>query len=159
MGSFVAAYEPARLSSDRTRLLPPCKKVVFNSQEIWNDERLERELARYTGCSLAESSEQIAFWVDDICFRLATSKVVWLEQIGMLTITDDNKIQFELDANVNFSKNAFGLEAIKVKYVDIPSEAQVGALVQRTSKKSYGLFIFIGLLLVAAGILIYLYYR
>ncbi len=108
LGSFVAEYHSATVANDHSRINPPFKKITFSPQEIWNDERLERELANRAGCTIAEAREKVAFWVDELCFKLGVERKVRLDNLGYLTISSNNQVSFTLNAGLNLLKDAYG---------------------------------------------------
>ncbi len=161
LGSFVAKYHSAEASDDRKRIYPPFKEVTFSPQEIWNDERLERELANRAGCTIAEAREKVAFWVDDLCFKLGVERKVRLDNLGYLTISNNNQVSFTLDIGLNLLKDAYGLTAVDVK--DVPEiipeeEGQINPSIVKPKKRRYDWIIFVGVVVVVA-ILLAIYYN
>lgn len=162
LGSFVAEYHSATPANDRKRLYPPFKEITFSPQEIWNDERLERELANRSGCTIAEAREKVAFWVDELCFKLGLERKVRLDNLGYLTISDDNQVSFTLDNGINLLKEAYGLTPVDVK--DVPKVEPEAKEPEKQPKKGlrklrhYDWIIFIGVVLVIA-VLLAVYYN
>lgn len=161
LGSFVAEYHSADVSSDRRRVYPPFKAITFSPQEIWNDERLERELANRAGCTIAEAREKVAFWVDELCFKLGVERKVRLDNLGYLTISRDNQVSFTLDTGLNLLKDAYGLTSVDVK--DVPEivpeeEKQIKPSVVKKKKHRYDWIIFVGVVIVVA-LLLAVYYN
>lgn len=159
LGSFVAEYHSATPSNDRRQLYPPFKEITFSSQEIWNDERLERELANRTGCTIAEAREKVAFWVDELCFKLGVERRVRLDNLGYLTISTDNQVSFSLDKEINLLKDAYGLTPVEVKNIpEIELEAGGGekaksAAATPSKKRHYDWIIFLSVLVVVVTLL------
>ncbi|MDR0659930.1 MAG: hypothetical protein LBG19_03830 [Prevotellaceae bacterium] len=161
LGSFVAEYHSAEASVNRKQIYPPFKEITFSSQEIWNDERLERELANRTGCTIAEAREQVAFWVDELCFKLGVERKVGLDNLGYLTISSGNQVSFTLDKGINLLKEAYGLTPVEVK--DVPKvmfeeEGQFKPSIAKRRKVHYDWIIFIGVVIVVA-VLLAIYYN
>ena len=162
LGSFVAEYNSAEASQDRRRVYPPFKAIHFSSQEIWNDERLERELANRVGCTIAEAREKVAFWVDELCFKLGVERRVKLEMLGYLTISNDNQVSFTLEAELNLLKDAYGLTSVEAK--DVPEvihkedEPETPPEKPALKKRRYDWVVFIAVV-VAAAVLLAVYYN
>lgn len=112
LGSFLGQHAPARLSEDGAMMLPPAKRINFHQNEIWNDEKLEKLIARRRKISLGKAKELVAFWIDDICLSLSTGNEVVLEGLGTFRVTADNKLVFEQQLTHNFLLESFGLEAV-----------------------------------------------
>lgn len=161
LGSFVAEYRPATASGNRKQLYPPFKEITFSPQEIWNDERLERELAKRAGYSIAEAREKVAFWVDELCFTLGVERKVRLDNLGYLTISDDNQVSFVLDQGINLLKEAYGLTPVDVEDVPIVSlsdkKMEGQQSFSKTKKRRYDWIIFVGVVVVAAILLAFFY--
>lgn len=161
LGSFVAEYHSATVSENRQRIYPPFKEITFSSQEIWNDERLERELAKRVGCTTAEAREKVAFWVDELCFKLAMEKKVRLDSIGYLTISDNNQVSFVLDSGLNLLKDAYGLLPVEVKKIPVvreePQEPQKQPKGKAKKKRHYDWIVFIGIVIAVAVLLAVIY--
>lgn len=162
LGSFVAEYHSATPTNDRKCIYPPFKEITFSSQEIWNDERLERELANRTGCTIAEAREKVAFWVDELCFKLGMERKVRLDNLGYLTISDDNQVSFMLDKGINLLKEAYGLTSVDVK--DVPdvkpkaNETEIQPKRGLRKLRHYDWIIFIGVV-IAIAVLLAVYYN
>ncbi len=155
MGSFIASYHPASPSDDKKLLLPPCKEVIFNPKEIWNDERLERKLAQNISCSLAKAQEQVALWVDNLCFRLAIERLVQVEGLGTFTLSDSDQIGFTFEKNINLLKEAYGLGAVPFSYIPVTTSATAKNV--QPKKRSYAWLIFIIILVAVATVVVLLY--
>jgi hypothetical protein len=163
LGSFVAEYHSAEASGDRKHIYPPFKEVTFSSQEIWNDERLERELANRSGCTIAEAREKVAFWVDELCFKLGVERKVRLDRLGYLTISNDNQVSFMLDQGLNLLKDAYGLTSVDVK--DVPKVKPDEIIPEKypetkatKKKRRYDWIIFLAVV-VAVAVLLAVYYN
>ena len=161
LGSFVAEYHSAEASGNRKHIYPPFKEVTFSSQEIWNDERLERELANRSECTIAEAREKVAFWVDELCFKLGVERKVRLDKLGYLTISNDNQVSFTLDQGLNLLKDAYGLTSVDVKDVpeiDPEEENLIKPSIVKPKKRRYDWIVFIGVVVVVA-VLLAIYYN
>lgn len=139
--------------------MPPFKEIIFNPQEIWNDERLERMLADRIGCTIAEAREKVAFWVDELCFKLATERMVALDKLGVLNISGDNQVTFTLNSNVNMLDEAYGLPPLKLDKA-LPDKVEIPESIPtyEPKKRSYAWLIFLGVVFAVAGLLV-LYYN
>ena len=161
LGSFVAEYHSATVSKNRRQLYPPFKEITFSPQEIWNDERLERELASRVGCTIAEAREKVAFWVDELCFKLGVERKVRLDNLGYLVISKDNQVSFALDEGINLLKEAYGLTSVEVKNVPIvepddkKSDGEQGS--KTAKKRRYDWMIFVGVIVAVAALLAFFY--
>ena len=112
LGSFLGQYKPAYLSDDG-KIMPPSKKIAFHQNEIWNDEKLEKLIARREKISLGEAKEKLAFWIDEICVMLATGEQVELPGMGRLRVADRSRLVFEQDSP-NLLRESFGLAPVSL---------------------------------------------
>ena len=135
LGSFLGQYKPAYLADDG-KIMPPSKKIVFHQNEIWNDEKLEKLIARREKISSGEAKEQLAFWIDEVCVMLATGEQVELPGMGRLMVADRSRLVFEQESP-NLLRESFGLEPValssnagfvapKPKYIPPPDQSSSG---------------------------------
>ncbi|MDR2564433.1 MAG: SPOR domain-containing protein [Prevotellaceae bacterium] len=110
LGSFLGQYKPAYIADDG-KIMPPSKKIVFHQNEIWNDEKLEKLIARREKISSGEAKEKLAFWIDEVCVMLATGEQVELPGMGRLMVADRSRLVFEQESS-NLLRDSFGLEPV-----------------------------------------------
>ncbi|MDR2467109.1 MAG: hypothetical protein LBD35_06915 [Prevotellaceae bacterium] len=115
LGSFTSEYSPSYIVDGI--IYPPSKSIVFYQNEILNDEKLEKRLARYNRESIGVAKEKIAFWIDNICVLLATGEDVFLPGLGKLYVSNQSKLMFE-QSSENMLLDSYGLFPVEIRPVN-----------------------------------------
>lgn len=146
---------------------PPYKRIDFYQNEIWNDEKLEKLIARRKRLSLGKAKEQLAFWIDDICLGLSSGKEVMLPGIGKLYVNRENRLIFEQNLIENFLLDSYGLEPVNLtpiegRYNPIPNPEFIQELQNKKRKhiqRVINILLITLLICVGATILFLSYYK
>ncbi len=121
IGAFVGNYQPAKLNEDTFELAPPYKEITFSKDETWNDELLEKSVARVEEISDDEAKRMIAKAVDSIVDELNKNESCDLPGFGRL-VKEAWRITFEIEEGLNLLTEAFGLETISIPIPAIQQE-------------------------------------
>lgn len=126
-GAFITQRQPAHISAETNEFFPPQKSISFNSQLNKNDGLLANYLMETENISYAAALEKINSFVEDLQHVLAGKNPVDLPKLGIFTLNQEEKLQFEPAVSNNYLKEAFGLDSItsnKVSRIEVVSEEE-----------------------------------
>lgn len=111
-GAFITETVSARYNGTSNTFVPPKKTILFNSLLQQNDGLLANHIALEENISFNQAvvliQEQSALWKED----LNNKKVIYLKNIGELSLNSEQKIQFEPVGSTNYLTSSFGLTAV-----------------------------------------------
>lgn len=111
-GAFITETVSARYNETSNTFSPPKKSILFNSLLQQNDGLLANHIALEEHLSFNEAlqriQEQVALWKS----ALASQEVVYLKNIGELSLNAEQKIQFEPVGSTNYLTSSFGLTSV-----------------------------------------------
>ena len=116
-GGFVTNRIGAKLNSDTHTFYPPTKQIAFNSHLTHNDGLLANYIA---------SSEQISFEKATTAISLSVikwrnelqKKAIQLDNLGAISLNENQQIIFEPKKEVNFLTASFGLTTIESSSIE-----------------------------------------
>lgn len=111
-GAFITQQHSARLDTSTNRYHPPKKTVSFNRQLIKNDGLLANYIMETEMVSYERALEKLELFVQELTVVLQTQKTVSFGKIGAFSMTEEDKLQFEPAAHMNYLKEAFGLDSV-----------------------------------------------
>ncbi|TXD49675.1 SPOR domain-containing protein [Polaribacter sp. IC073] len=141
-GGFVTNRIGAKLNSDTHTFYPPTKQIAFNSHLTHNDGLLANYIA---------STEQISF--EKAATAISLSVVKWrnelqknaiqLENLGAISLNENQQIIFEPRKEVNFLTASFGLTPVESSSIERYRQAvkPLIPVVNATDKKGASAFI------------------
>ncbi|MGJ8743418.1 SPOR domain-containing protein [Polaribacter sp.] len=141
-GGFVTNRIGAKLDETTQMFYPPSKQITFNSHLKHNDGLLANYIASAENISFEKASTAISLSVIKWQNELQTAAIS-LENIGTLSLNDENQIIFEPNAVFNFLTDSFGLTALESSAIKRYKE-QVKPLVpvvEKTAEKGIPAFI------------------
>ncbi|MDT0675326.1 SPOR domain-containing protein [Autumnicola musiva] len=109
-GAFLSQKQPAFIDSKTSTFYPPKKVVSFNRQLVKNDGLLANYLAEAENLSYSNAIYKINEFVASLEKSLEEDKQAELENIGKLSFSEENILQFEPYTNVNYLTDSFGLD-------------------------------------------------
>ncbi len=137
-GAFITETVSARYNETSNTFAPPKKTILFNSLLQQNDGLLANHIALEERISFNEAvvliQEQVALWKAN----LNTKDVVYLKNIGELSLNSEQKIQFEPVGSTNYLTSSFGLTAVMANALtrDLqPTETKIVELPNVTNTK------------------------
>ena len=113
---------------------PPKKTIAFNGMLKENDGLLANKISATDGISYKAALKKIKKDIKTLASSLNVGEVE-IDNIGILRLNDEKKIQFQPNQNVNFDSRSYGLESFtrpprktsspeeKVKKLSIPDYA------------------------------------
>lgn len=110
-GAFITQQHSAGLNGKTGEFFPPKKTVSFNRQLVKNDGLLANYIMEAEKVSYREAIEQIHQFVQDLELVIEKNRLVSFDKVGVFTLTDGEKLQFEPATQINFLKEAFGLSS------------------------------------------------
>jgi len=109
-GGFVCNHISAQLEEETGILSPPNKTILFNSQLKENDGLLINHISSHEKISLEKAKNEVLKFVDQCNSNLKKFRSLRFEKIGLFTLSDEGKILFTQDSNVNYNINSYGFQ-------------------------------------------------
>ncbi len=117
-GGFIARYEGATIHTLKHSLLPPRKKLAFNSSLKVSDGLLENTISRKEGISLDEVTVELKSFVAEIEDGIEEIGHYQIAGIGKFFYNEEYSIQFEADAKENFLEESYALPELYFKPIE-----------------------------------------
>lgn len=112
-GGFIANYESARIDSNTHIMYAPKKTIVFNKSLQNNDGLLVNEIASCEGLTFKQAKKELDKYVLNLNESLQLYKKVFIDEVGTLLKTSDDKILFVQSNTRNHLLDSFGLTTIQ----------------------------------------------
>ncbi len=116
-GGFIANRVPSRVNEAQQRVEPPRKVVAFNSNLIQNDGLLANHIAVVENMTYDNAVRHISDFVEVLKTEIQLKKYSAIKGVGDFYLNSENKIVFVPEADVNFSKETFGLFPISIRKI------------------------------------------
>ena len=117
-GGFVANYESARIDRRSHIMYAPKKTIVFNKSLQNNDGLLVNEVASCEGLSFKQAKKELDKYVVDLNESLQLHKKVFIDEVGTLLLTTENKILFVQSNTRNHLLDSFGLSTLQYPAIE-----------------------------------------
>ncbi len=111
-GAFITETVSARFNETSQTFVPPKKTILFNSLLQQNDGLLANHIALEENISFNQAVALIYEQVNSWKCTLHEQQVIYLKNIGELTLNSEDKIQFEPVGSTNYLTSSFGLSAV-----------------------------------------------
>lgn len=111
-GAFITETVSARFNETSQTFVPPKKTILFNSLLQQNDGLLANHIALEENISFNQAVALIYEQVNSWKNTLHEQQVIYLKNIGELTLNSEDKIQFEPVGSTNYLTSSFGLSAV-----------------------------------------------
>ncbi len=115
-GGFMSNRIGARIEN-KTQFYPPYKKLGFNASLSYNDGLLANEIAASEHITFEEANQKIAAAVSNWNQQLQTEDLL-LDQIGRLSLNDDQQLIFDPNTEINYLSSSFGLDSYSKKFIE-----------------------------------------
>ncbi len=125
MGSFIAEIAPSVFSDRAMVIHPPFRRLLFRTNEIWNDELLENLYAKEAGLDIEVAKGRLSVFLKDFKNELNSRKSVRIPDFGTMRATDQNDYFFVVDKDIFIYPDAYGLEPINIKLLPKPGLIEV----------------------------------
>ena len=129
-GAFVAQQQPATFSDDGKRLTPPSKKIIFRTNEVWNDGYLEEALAAKENKPKEEIKRILGSFLQNLAFDADNGKRILFKDLGSLSKNPDGTYRFDMLPGVNLLPESFGL--LELEVTPIPASGATKPFVTAT---------------------------
>lgn len=110
-GAFLTQYQSAQVHETTHAFYPPKKKLSFNSQLTANDGLLANYIATAEMIPHEAANAKIATYVRQLWDTLHNGGTQELSNVGSLSLSADNNLQFEPSYHLNYLTNSFGLSS------------------------------------------------
>ncbi len=110
-GAFLTQYKSAQVHSTTNAFYPPTKEISFNAQLNSNDGLLASYIATAENKKYEEAVNELKKVVTEWNSVLNTGKKITLDNIGVLRLSEENKLQFQPSYHINYLTDSFGLSS------------------------------------------------
>jgi nucleoid DNA-binding protein len=117
-GGFVANYESARIDGHTHLMYAPKKTIVFNKSLQNNDGLLVNEIASCEGLTFKQAKKELDKYVIDLNESLQLYKKVFIDEVGTLLHTSEDKILFVQSNSRNHLLDSFGLSTLQYPAIE-----------------------------------------
>jgi cell division septation protein DedD len=129
LGAFLTHYHPATFAERQGQYLPPRKRVAFNEALRLDDGILTNYMVLHEAINREEALSRISQFVVDLKTELNRTGSFSVIGIGMLTLNEEQRLQFDPALRHNFMGDSFGMPALEVQ----PVTTFLPALVQESA--------------------------
>lgn len=162
-GAFLTQYQSAQVHETTHAFYPPKKKLSFNSQLTTNDGLLANYIATAEMIPHEAANAKIATYVRQLWDTLHNGGTQELSNVGSLSLSADNNLQFEPSYHLNYLASSFGLssftapavarEIYKEQVVALEEKAPIAFTPERRNRGwlKYAAIALIGLSVAGAG--------
>lgn len=162
-GAFLTQYQSAKVHETTHAFYPPKKKLSFNSQLVENDGLLANYIASSEMIPHEAANAKIASYVRMLWDGLHKGVSQEFKNVGVITLSADNHLEFEPSYHLNYLTSSFGLssfttpavarEVYKEQVVALEEKAPIAFTPERRSNGwlKYAAIALIGLSIVGAG--------
>ena len=112
-GAFLTQKQSAHFNEASQAFFPPKKQVSFNAQLKKNDGLLANYISEIENISYPAAVYRIDAFVLDLNTQLDKERSLCLDNIGSLTLSSEDNLQFEPFTDTNYLTEAFGLSDVK----------------------------------------------
>jgi len=112
-GGFVANYESAFIDSRTNHMFAPKKSIVFNRSLKNNDGLLVNEIAVAEGLTFKQAKKELDKYVLNLNESLSLYKKVFIDEVGTLLLTSDDKVLFVQSNSRNHLLDSYGFSTIQ----------------------------------------------
>ncbi|UUV22241.1 HU domain-containing protein [Paenimyroides aestuarii] len=111
-GAFITEAVSARYNETTHAFVPPKKTILFNSLLQQNDGLLANHIALEENISFNQAVALIYEQVNSWKNALNEKQIIYLKNIGELSLNSEQKLQFEPVGSTNYLTSSFGLSAV-----------------------------------------------
>jgi cell division septation protein DedD/nucleoid DNA-binding protein len=125
-GGFVTNFDSAKIDASKRFIVPPQKWLAFNALLKNDDGLLCNYIAKEENISREQATQKIKSFVEETKRYLQVDEVYQMGALGMFSMNDERKIQFQPKPTNNFYSDSFGMENIFLKKNDqVQKELQI----------------------------------
>jgi hypothetical protein len=135
LGGFVSHYVPAKIKEETQTLVPPSKKIGFNTDLLHDDGLLSGYLVDFNRITLPVARKALDEFVDKLKIQIASGTPYIIEDVGTFSYSKTGELLFSSSKEINLLSDSFGLKAF---HFTRPERAQMHPMVRRAvrDKKS-----------------------
>ncbi len=124
LGGFILHPKPATINRAKNRILPPSRRVAFNSLLTHDDGLLTTAVAKGNDVSYRDASAIVAEYVNSCKNRLNAGFVFQIEGIGEIS-GPFGQMLFKQTVTDHFNNEVFGMEAVSLRHAaNLPATAR-----------------------------------
>lgn len=143
LGGFMAHHVEARYDTSDNLFLPPLRTLGFNPQLKLNDSLLAQSYIEAYDISYPEAVRRIGEEVEELKQHLYNNGSYELNDIGILSVNEENNIVFDPCESGILSPALYGLSSFEIKAldhtneIDKPLNEQVSAVDSEAASDTY----------------------
>jgi len=139
IGGFIMQNQPAKIDRVRHRIHPPAKFPAFNVLLDHDDGLLTNCIARTESMTYQEAGAIVHAFGEKLKWKISRGESIILEGIGTLKPGSEQQIIFTPSREVNFSADAFGMDAINLQPLTATSTSKrtLAKPVDRTDREKH----------------------
>jgi len=115
LGGFITELAPSVFSDKAMVIHPPFRRVLFRTNESWNDELLENLYADEADLTVEDSKKEIGAFMRELKLELNSKKSIVFPGFGTMRSTDQHDYFFVADKDLSIFPDAYGLEPLNIK--------------------------------------------
>lgn len=116
-GGFITNRMSASYNTNTSNFLPPFKQIAFNNNLKENDGLLANYIASVETISFEDANKAIATAVNNWNVNLQNESLE-LEEVGVLSLNENQQIIFEPNTDVNYLVESFGLANVTTSEIE-----------------------------------------
>lgn len=132
-GGFVRSNTSSSINTQRSEIIPPNSRLMFNDAIKNNDGLLYHYISIINNCAYSESKQLVDNWVITNVGKLQKKQAIILDGLGYLKYGSQGNIEFVPNMQANYNINSFGLPNLKLYPVrHVPVETVSEPVVAKT---------------------------
>lgn len=136
-GAFIAEPVPARVDEEKMKIIPPSKKISFNSILKTNDGLLINHIAYQKRMTYQEAKNWLSEAVEDWNIILKEESSLVINGLGLLEYNENEKLIFKPSYEVNYLTSSYGLkDTFAVPIEQESTEPKEPVVIKKMANKS-----------------------
>ncbi len=112
LGEFSTKYIPAKFIPELKKVESPSKVITFNENNKSGGGLLTEYIAKKEGMTSQQAKEFVNKFVSEMTQSLRSGKKVELESIGVFSMDQSGRIEFDADKSVNYLNDSMGMTSV-----------------------------------------------
>lgn len=113
LGEFSTKYIPAKFIPELKKVESPSKVIAFNENNKTGGGLLTEYIAKKEGMTSQQAKEFVSNFVSEMIQSLRSGKKVELESIGIFSMDQSGRIEFDPDKSINYLNDSMGMTSVK----------------------------------------------
>ncbi len=135
LGSFMSAYQPAKIDQVEGKIYPPAKELTFNKNLLLDDGLLVQHIRQKYQVTYPTALNAIEAFVEKIRATIAQRDIFTIKGVGRLYQDFEGNLRFLPADDVNFNTDSYGLPMVQF-YPVVHGQSTAGASGQPQQAKA-----------------------